>query len=78
MPRSSEDTDILESSSDTGSRDNGVEDQLIAMDIENHGKEGGVRRPRRVIRLWKIPLPLRKGHLVSDLVKNLACLITLL
>lgn len=79
MPRLSEDTDIMASpSSDTSSGENRVEDQLVGMDIENNSKEGGARRPRLVIHLWRIPLPLRKGHLASDLVKHIAWIMTVL
>jgi hypothetical protein len=78
MPRFSDDTDILEASSDTGSHEDGVGDQLIDMDIEQHGKDGGASRPRTVVYLWKVPLPARRGHLVSDVVKNIALLLTLL
>ncbi|KZF21456.1 hypothetical protein L228DRAFT_239435 [Xylona heveae TC161] len=52
-------------------------DQYIHMDLEHRGAEQPVRKSR-VIRLWKIPLPLRKGQLSSDLLKNIAWLMTLL
>ena len=79
VPRLPEDTGIMGSwSSDTSSSDNRMNDQLMRIDIEQYSQAGGERRPRLVLRLWKIPLPLRKGHLMSDLAKNIACLMTLL
>lgn len=79
MPRSWDDeTEIVETSSETSSSENGVGDQLIGMDVEHHSKGGGASRPRTVLHLWKVPLPVRRGHLVSDLVKNVALLLTLL
>jgi hypothetical protein len=78
MSRASNDIHILDSSSDPGSHDHREEDQLISMDLENYGKEGRARQSGSVIRLCKIPLPLRKGNLGSDLVKNVACFLTLL
>ena len=46
----------------------------MRVDIESHGQETGIKR--RVFRLWKVPLPLRKGHIFSDLAMNIAFLTT--
>lgn len=64
------------SSSDSPSSDNRSDDQLFRMDIESLGQKERAKPPGLAIRLWKIPLPLRRGHILSDLVKNVACLMT--
>lgn len=76
MLRSSKDSEVLDCFSDTSCGDRRSEHQLLDMDLEHNGKVGGARRPSPVIRLWKVPLPVRRNQLVSDLVKNLACLLT--
>jgi hypothetical protein len=48
------------------------------MELESNVEERGQRQPKRLLRVWKIPVPLRKGYLVSDLFKNIACIMTVL
>jgi hypothetical protein len=52
--------------------------QLIHMDLEHNVTEGGERQRSRLVRVWKVPLPIRKAYLVSDLIKNIAFIMTLL
>lgn len=69
---------MASSSNDSGSSEKRLDDQLIDVDIESYTQNAPERRPEPAYRLWKIPLPLRRGLVLSDLVKNVACLATLL
>ncbi|KEF52023.1 uncharacterized protein A1O9_12013 [Exophiala aquamarina CBS 119918] len=53
-------------------------DQLFRVDIENLGSKRSVTQPRSLVHIWKIPLPLRQQKIRSDLIKNVACVMTLL
>lgn len=66
------------SDSDSGSSNGRSDNRLIRVDIENAAGRERVTQPRSVIHIWKVPLPLRREKVVSDLVKNLACISTLL
>lgn len=66
--------------------------QMIPVDPENISQDARRRHPRLVIvrrwkvpvavpatvRLWKIPLPLRKGHVMGDLFTTIACLLAIM
>ena len=41
------------------------------MDIENNTQRTRSVQTNHVIRIWKIPLPIRKGHVVADAFKNI-------
>jgi hypothetical protein len=53
-------------------------DQMIRVDLESNVPNGGGKQPNLLIHLWKIPVPLRKGYLVSDSFKIVTCLMTIL
>lgn len=64
--------------SDNSSNDAMSDDQLFRVDIENACGKGQVTQPRPLVHVWKIPLPLRQQKIRSDLIKNVACVMTLL
>jgi hypothetical protein len=66
--------DIMESSSSS----NRSNDQMIRVDLESNVQRGEGKQPKQLIRLWKIPVPLRKGSIVSDSFKIVAGLMTAL
>jgi len=51
---------------------------MIRVDLESNVQRGGGKQPNHLIRIWKIRIPLRKGSLVSDSFKIVACLMTAL
>jgi hypothetical protein len=63
---------------DSSSSSNTSDDQMIRMDVESNTRGAEVKAPRLLLRVWRVPVPLRKGYLVSDLFKNIACVMTLM
>jgi hypothetical protein len=51
---------------------------MIHMDLESNVQVGENRRPHLLIRVWKVPVPLRKGYVVPDLIKSIACLMAVM
>jgi hypothetical protein len=60
----------------SSSSSNGSGIRLMRLDLENN--IGAKEERRSFVRVWKVPLPLRRDHVVSDLFKTLAFLMTTL
>lgn len=49
---------------------------MLDSDIENGDRVRNGEKQGHLVRVWKVPVPLRHGHVVSDTVKNIAIFMT--
>lgn len=66
---------LSSSLSSTSASSNG---QMIRPDIESFDREVDSKQSKAFIRFRRVPIPVRKGHVLSDVFKHVSCLVILL